>query len=216
VDPDDLLGLAGLNADTLADALPRLLLLEPELWVLTLPVPGSLSGLRGPKELNLAALEQGEAVVSVSSGMALVPYKVGPAVQWRVYAADRPLLPPSPYDAERELSETILSAAATLQQLDVAGGNRPADPALRLPTAYPNRQRLAADRAARLLVACEAALADDGASLSSYELEVRGRELRVVRDAARASLCASVTWRRTPEDGISPSGVDALRLSDAT
>ena len=71
---------------------------------------------------------------------------------------------------------------------------------LRLPTAYPNRQRLAADRAARLYVACEAALADDGSSLSSYEADVRARELRVVRDAARTALCAAVTWRRSPDD----------------
>ena len=71
----------------------------------------------------------------------------------------------------------------------------------------------AADRAARLLVACEAALTDDGASLSSYEAEVRARELRAVRDAARESLCAAVTWRRTPGDAAVPTG-SVIRISE--
>lgn len=214
VDPENLLGLGGLHSPPLGESLPQLVALEPELWMLSLPVPGALGGLRGPRELNLAAVEQGEAVVAVTAGLALVPYRVGPAIQWRVFTAERPLLPIDPYNAERELSESVLRAAATLQQLDVAGGARPADPDLRLPTAYPNRQRLAADRAARLLVACEAALVDDGASLSSYEADVRARELRAVRDAARASLCAAVTWRRTPGDGAPATSNAALRVSE--
>jgi hypothetical protein len=200
VDPDDLLGLDSEHAEPLGDALPRLVEREPAHWVLSLPIPGGLSGLRGPKQLNLAAIEQGEAIIAVTAGIALVPYRVGPAIQWRLFPAEPPLLPPGPYDAERELSEAVLRAADTLQHLDVAGGDRPADPALRLPTIYPNRQRLAADRAARLLVACEAALTDDGNALSSYEAEVRSRELRAVRDCARTALCAAVTWRRTPDE----------------
>ncbi len=198
-DPDELLRLGGTGSVTLADALPALVAVEPELWMLSLPVAGSLGGLRGPAELNGAALDQGSAVVATTAGVGIVPYRVGPAIQWRVYPAERPAPPTGPYDAERELNETVLRAASTLQQLDVAGGARPADPGLRLPTAYPNRQRLAADRAARLYVACETALADDGSSLSSYEADVRARELRAVRDAARTALCAAVTWRRTPD-----------------
>jgi hypothetical protein len=215
VDPADLLGLGGLHACTLADALPRLVAIEPELWMLCLPVPGALGGLRGPKELNLAALEQGETVVALTAAVALVPYRVGPAVQWRVFAAELPTPPTSPYDAERELGETVLRAAATLQRLEIAGGARPAEPEVRLPTAYPNRQRVAADRAVRLLVACEAALADDGNALSSYEADVRARELRAVRDAARAALCSAITWRRVPDDrGVvkTSAGYDPLRF----
>ena len=200
VDPADLLGLGGLHACALADALPRLVAIESELWMLCLPVPGALGGLRGPKDLNLAALGQGEAVVGLTAAVALVPYRVGPAVQWRLFSAERPIPTASPYDAERELGETVLRAAATLQRLDIAAGARPAEPELRLPTAYPNRQRVAADRAARLLVACAAALADDGNSLSSYEADVRARELRAVRDAAPGALCAAITWRRIPDD----------------
>lgn len=206
VDPADVLGLGGLSSPALSEALPQLVALEPELWMLSLPAPGAPGGLRGPKELNLAALDQGAAVVAGTAGIAMVPYRVGPAIQWRVFAAERPMLPASPYDAERELGESVLRAAATLQRLDVAGGARPAEPGLRLPTAYPNRQRVAADRAVRLYVACEAALADDGGSLSSYEAEVRSRELRAVREAARTALCAAVTWRRSPEDSGVVSG----------
>ena len=214
VDPEDLLGLGGTGSTVLAEALPALVAVESELWMLCLPVAGLLGGLRGPAELNVAALEQGSAVVAATAGLGIVPYRVGPAIQWRVYRAERPLPPPGPYDAERELSETVLRAASTLQQLDVAGGARPADPGLRLPTAYPNRQRLAADRAARLYVACETALADDGSCLSSYEAEVRARELRAVRDAARTALCAAVTWRHAPNDtGVSRTSTGYHRLS---
>jgi hypothetical protein len=152
-------------------------------------------------------------VVAATAGIALVPYRVGPAIQWRVYPAERPAPPAGPYEAERELTETVLRAASALQQLEVAGGSRPADPGLRLPTAYPNRQRLAADRAARLYVACETALADDGSSLSSYEADVRARELRAVRDAARTALCAAVTWRHEPRHGVVRTSTGYDRLS---
>jgi hypothetical protein len=198
IDPDGLLGPDTTHAVPLADAVARLFAREPELWVLTLPVPGALGGLRGPKELNLAGLERGGAVVAATAGLALVPYRVGPAVQWRVFTAERPLLPTGPYDAERELGEAVVRAAATLQRLDVAAGTRPAEICLQLPAAYPNRQRLAADRAARLLLACDTALASDGNSVSSYESDLRSRELRAVRDAARNALCAAVTWCKIP------------------
>ena len=54
-DPDDLLGLGGSGSTALADALTALVAVEPELWMLCLPVPGFLAGLRGPAELNAAA-----------------------------------------------------------------------------------------------------------------------------------------------------------------
>jgi hypothetical protein len=198
VDPGDVLGLGGLHAVELAEALPRLASRE-SLWVLALPAPGQLSGLRGPQQLNVAALDQGAAVIASTAAIALVPYRVGPAIQWRTFSAERPALPADPYDAERDLSESVLRAAGTLARLDVAGGTRPAEPELQLPAGYPNRQRFAADRAIRLLVACETALADDGASISSYEADARSRELRAVRDTARTALCAAVTWCRAPD-----------------
>lgn len=213
VDPDDLLGVGNLHAVELAEALPRLTSREADGWVLCLPAPSQLGALRGPRELNVAALDVGAAVIAATAGLALVPYRVGPAVQWRVFPAERPVPPADPYEAERALSEAVLEAAGTLTRLDVAAGTRPDDPQLQLPGSYPNRQRFAADRAIRLLVACEAALSDDGASISSYEAEVRARELRSVRDAARTALCAAVTWQRSPREAPAPAR-DRLRAPE--
>ena len=194
VDPDDLLGLDPLAATPLSTALPALAAREPEHWVLALPVPGALTPLRGPAPLNLAAVEAGEAVVAAGGGLALVPHVVGRGVQWRVHRAERPASPPSSYDAERALGETVLSAAETLTRLGVAGGSRPEDTGAVLAPGYSPRQRLAADRAARLLVACDVALADDGGAISVHEAEVRARELRRLRRAAADALCSAVTW----------------------
>lgn len=202
VDPDELLGLDPLHAVPLQGALPALLSVEREGWLLCLPTPGALHGLRGPQPLNEAALDVGEAVVGLSGSLALVPYPVGPAVQWRVFAAHRPFPSSGPYEAERELSQTVISAADALAALDVAaapagarGRNRAVqDPAVRLAPGYPQRSYVAADRAARLLAACELALSDDGASISSYEADARRLQLVGVRAAARAALCAAVSW----------------------
>jgi hypothetical protein len=198
VDPDDVLGLDSYGAAPLRDALPRLMTVERERWVLALPAPGALGALRGPVAVNRAALEAGEAVVASAAGLALVPYRVGPAVQWRVYQAERPFLPTSPSDAERELNEAVLAAAATLTRLDVAAGPRPFVASLDLPTPYFGRQAGAADRAATLLAACTLAMRSDGASLSSYEATMRGRELQTVAVAARGVLSATITWLCPP------------------
>jgi len=116
-------------------------------------------------------------------------------VQWRVHAAARPFAPPTLYEAERELSEAVLRAATTLTRLDVAAGTRPRlDDGPALAPGYPQRARLAADRAARLLAACDEALSTDGASITLYEAETRSRELRVVRTAAGQALCAAAGW----------------------
>jgi len=194
VDPDGLLGLDPLRATPLEVALGTIAACEPEMWVLALPVPGSLGPLRGPAELNRAALEVGEAVLAGSGGLALVPHVVGRGVQWRVHAAVRPFPPPSSYDAERTLSEAVLSAAKTLARLDVAGGARPPEVAAELAPGYSPRQRVAADRAVRLLHACDFALGSDGTAITSHEAEVRARELRRLRNAAGDALCAAATW----------------------
>lgn len=212
IDPEDRLSLDTLDAAPLAQVVTRLASAEPEVWVLILPVPGALGGLRGPPELNAAALGTGEAVVGAGSRLALVPHRVGPAVQWRVFAAERPFLPAAPYDTERQLSEAVLRAARVLHELDVAAGARPADPDLVLPPGYGSRQRVAADRAARLFAACQQALADDGGSLSAHEVQVRAAELRSVRDAAREALCAAVTWLQMPERPVRPR--PPVRLHD--
>ena len=93
-------------------------------WFLGLPVPGSLAPLRGPAAFNRAALEHGEAVVASAAGLGLVPIRVGPAVQWRVFAAERPLAPASPYEAERALNEMVLSRRGGAEP--AGRGRRPA------------------------------------------------------------------------------------------
>ena len=174
----------------------RLLAAEPDRWLLALPVPGALGPLRGPVELNTAALAAGEAAVASSGGVALVPHRVGQAVQWRVHAAARPFAPPTLYEAERAAQR---GRAAGRHHADPprrrrrAPGPR-ADHGAALAPGYPPRARLAADRAARLLAACDEALTTDGAAITLHEAEVRSRELRVVRTAAGQALCAAAGW----------------------
>ena len=57
-------------------------------------------------------------------------------------------------------------------------------------------ERVTAERAARLIEVCDAALAGDGASITAYEMERRGRELRQLRTAARDALISAVSWCR--------------------
>lgn len=194
LDPEGLVGLDPLAATPLADALGTIAATELEMWVLALPAPGSPGPLRGPAALNRAALEAGQVVLASGGRIGLVPHLVGRGVQWRVHRAETPAAPPSSYEAERALSEAVLAAAATLSRLDVAAGARPADVAVELAAGYSPRQRLAADRAARLLNACDRALESDGAAVSSHEAGVRARELRALRTAAGDALCAAASW----------------------
>ena len=55
-------------------------------------------------------------MVASAAGLGLVPIRVGQAVQWRIFTAERPLAPSSPYEAERALNEVVIDAAATLSQ----------------------------------------------------------------------------------------------------
>ena len=158
------------------------------------PLPHSVV----PAAFNLAALEHGEAVVASAAGLGLVPIRVGQAVQWRIFAAERPLAPSSPYEAERALNEVVIGAAATLSRLDVAAGTRPTPPiAVLLAPGYSTRQQATVERAARLLAACDAALLDDGASISSFEADRRAQELRRVRARAGEALGSAVSWLRS-------------------
>jgi len=195
LDPESVLELDPLNATDLATALTALQVSERDGWILGLPAPGALPPLRGPRHLNEAALQAGEVVVANTAGIGLVPLRVGRAVQWRIYPAERPFAPASPYEAERDLNEAVLGAAKALTALDLAGGTRPPDPAdTRLAPGYSSRQRGTANRALYLLAACDAALRDDGGSVSSYEAEVRSRTLRTVRAAASQALCSASSW----------------------
>lgn len=203
VDRDQRLGLDPLTAHPLEAVLPTLRIAERDGWVLAMPVPGGLGALRGPRPLNEAALEAGEAVVGITAGVGLVPLQVGPAVQWQVFAAERPFTTLTPYDAERALNEVVLEAAATLTSLQIAAGTRPkSDRGLRLAPGYPSRQLATAERAARLMQAADVALADDGAAISVYEADERARVLRRLRAAASDALCAAVSFPPRPESSV--------------
>jgi hypothetical protein len=202
LDPDGVLGLDPWAAAELADSLPELTRFQREGWILGLPTPGSLLPLRGPRALNEAAVQAGQVVLAAAGEVGLVPLLVGRAVQWRVFAAERPFAPATPYEAERALNEAVLGAAAVLAQLDLAAGSRPADPSgVRLAPGYSSRQVATANRTLYLLLACDTALADDGGSVSSYEAEVRSRTLRDVRAAASQALCAACSWVDVPAAG---------------
>jgi hypothetical protein len=199
VDPDERLGLENDGAVSLTAALPVIAARESDMWVLALPVPGGAGTLRGPADLTADALAVGEVVVAGQAGLALVPHRIGPAVQWRVWPAEPPAPPPSPPEADGALSETVIAAAEALGRLEVAAGVRPSGP-VRLATApgLSTRQQARIDRALRLLEACTVALESDGASISAWEAEARLRELRRVRAAAAAALCATATWAGHP------------------
>lgn len=193
VDPAGLVGIDPWAAEPLAAVFETLVEHPGRPWLLALPQPGRLAPLQGPPELIRSALAAGVALIAAGGGLALVPHRVGPALQWEALPAERPGAVPTHYEAERELSETVLRAARELAGLDVAGGERPADTAVVLAPGYPARQRAAVDRAARLWTACSAALAGDGGSISAYESERRRTALRSVRDAAGQALIASVS-----------------------
>ncbi|MFC7623130.1 hypothetical protein [Microlunatus sp. GCM10028923] len=197
VDPDDLLDVDSTRAITWERALPRCLVIERTQWQLALPRPGVLGGLRGPVDLNTAALSAGAAVLASGGELGLVPIRVGRALQWRVFNATLPAPPPSPYESERMLREAVLEAARTLETLELAGGAmagwRPPDISIWAP-GYPPLQRNAIAKALRMLAAADLALSDDGGSISSWESDLRSRELRRVRDAASDALVSAVSW----------------------
>lgn len=185
IDPESLLGLDPWHATELAPALDAAVLLEPQGWVLVLPRPGHLGSLRGPVPTNTAALTAGAAVLGLTSGVAWVPSVVGAAVQWSLLRSATPLAGPTPSEAERAFSEGILTATTALRELDVAGGDRPDRRSwLTLPLPYDRRRQPGLDRALVLHHACLAAIQDDGAAISSYEIERRRRTVTSLVDLA--------------------------------
>lgn len=200
IDQDGRLGLESQIAHPLETALTTLRAVEPDSWLLALPVPGALGPLRGPRELNEAALEAGEAVIGVTAGIALIPYHVGPAVQWRLFGAERPFTAVTPYEAERHLNEVVLAATTALDELGVAAGTRPRrDRQIALAPGYSTRQGATAERASRLLQVCDVALESDGGAMSSFEVDRRWQVLRRLQGAARDALCAAVSFPAHPE-----------------
>lgn len=163
------------------------------------PAPGDPAGLRGPRELNAAAIEAGEAVLLLGAGAALVPAQVGRAVEWTVLPAER--RPPLDVgEADRALRAELLAAANTLADLDVASWQPEIADALhdlravvplQAPDGVPARCVDLAGRALHLLAVTQLALADDGGALSVGEASARRSAIEPLDRAARHALGAA-------------------------
>ncbi|QSR26523.1 hypothetical protein CFH99_12905 [Nocardioides aromaticivorans] len=163
------------------------------------PVPGDPAGLRGPRELNAAAIDAGEAALLLGAATALVPTQVGRAVEWTVVPAER--RPPLDLgEADRALRSGLLDAANLLADLDVASWQpevadelhdlRAAVP-LPAPEGVPARAVELAGRAQHLLAVAQLALADDGGAVSSGEAAARRAAIEPLERAARHALGAA-------------------------
>ena len=172
---------------------------------LALPIDGDLLGLGGPAPLNADALEVGEAAVSGTAGIALVPHRVGRAVQWRLHRASRRQLP-DVGEADRGLRAALLESANALAALDVARW-RPevADELMDLrrytnldaPDGTPPRCVELAGRGLRCEGIAELALADDGGAVTTTEMTARRNALRPLEYAARRAVvaaCSPEVW----------------------
>ena len=133
----------------------------PVLWGLLLPVPGQLAGLRGPAQVNRAALDAGAIVIchqgstTMPAGIAWIPHPVGSAMQWTVVRAAAPLPPPTPADTAPLLRSAISATAAQLTDLSIVAGNRPDVVTPHLTGHRPADQRLL-DSAWTVMMACDA------------------------------------------------------------
>lgn len=173
---------------------------------LALPVEGDLLGLGGPRELNDAALDSGEAVVL--AGFALVPSVVGEVVRWRV-APSAPRQLPDVGEADRAMRAALVDSARLLADLDVARW-RPevADrlmnlrhrPALEPPLGIPSRCVDLAARGLQGWAIVDLALEDDGGALSSYEIGQRRDALAPLERASRRAVvaaCSPEVWPKS-------------------
>lgn len=170
---------------------------------LALPEPGDPVGVGGPADFSAAALEAGEAVVA--GGFGLVPRRVGAAVEWTAYAADRRQLT-DVGEADRLLRRTLQESASALADLDVARWRPEAADALmnlhhppRLHPA-PGTPERCVELAARSLQASaivSLALEDEGGAVSGAEVTLRRAALQPLGRAARRGLvaaCSPEVW----------------------
>jgi hypothetical protein len=170
---------------------------------LALPEPGDPVGIGGPRELSTAALEAGEAVVAAP--LALVPHRVGAAVEWTAYAAS-PRQLTDVGEADRGLRLALQDTAASLAALEVAHWRPEAadalmnlhrPPPLKPPPGTPTRCVELAARALQARAIVDLALEDDGGALSAAEISARRGALQPLAAAARRGLvaaCSPEVW----------------------
>jgi hypothetical protein len=202
-----------LGGEPLVLGLGALRAAHAERFRLVLPVPGDISGLPGPPEVNSDALAAGEAVIVIgpTPPLLLVPSVEvhGPAmegalesVSWRVLPAARvPAPPPPPRAAEYELAGAIRSTTTALLDLDNASA-RPevlallrdrgeAEPGPGLGPGYPPPAHALLARAERLHALLDLAALDDGAAVTASEVARRTAVLRGLSAAVRRSYEAA-------------------------
>lgn len=197
-DPDQLLGLDPLSGVPLRLALARIghgALGPAPGWALLLPRPGRMAGLRGPLEVNRAALESEAVVMTHDGSLAWLGQRVGAGVQWRLARADRPLPVPDPREASRQLSRIVAGTAQALAGLDVAVGEHPElEAAPRLGEVFPRQSQALLERAWMLLGAVDAALESQHEVLHSHAVLTRERHLRELQQAALDAVSAACSW----------------------
>jgi hypothetical protein len=204
----DVTGLPGSD-----DAMPLALALGPIRALgataagLALPSEGDPVGLGGPAGFNREAIEYGEAVVLVGAELGLVPVRAGRGVVWRCLPAQRRQLA-DVGEADRGLRRALLETADALADLDVARW-RPevADELINLrrpgrevaPDGTPPICVDLAARGSQALRIVELALVDEGAAITSYEIELRRGALRPLAAAGRRALVAACSPEVWPE-----------------
>jgi hypothetical protein len=175
----------------------------------SLPAPGDPTGLGGPPELTVDAIEAGEATLAVGAPYALVPdvRTFGPPgdeghlVTWRCRPAAPPPAGPSLPEAEHALTVAIGDAGAELARLDVAAWRpevatllddiRTAHIGEPLPRTFPARAQGVAARSVRIMAVVGFALDDDGGAITASSAASRRAALAPLARAARHALMAA-------------------------
>ena len=201
-------GIDGAEGASLLGALARLRTLGATGFGASFPAEGDPVGLGGPVEFNRAALDVGEAVVAIGSGIGLTPRAVGAAYEWRAQPAG-PRQLGDVGEADRALRAALVESARSLADLEVARW-RPevADrllnlrhrPTLHAPPGVPPRCVELAARAGQALEIVELALEDDGGALSAHDVEARRAALRPLDRAGRRALVSAFSPEVWPPD----------------
>lgn len=170
--------------------------LPGELWMLAVVHPGDPAGRParpldderpGPRVRRHRRRPRGR--------VAWLPHPVGPAMQWRLARAERPLPPPTPGEAATALNAQVLVSARELAGLDAAAGRRPDDAApVVLGGAYPTGNQRLLDRAILWREVCAAGPGADDAALHSHARLARSAHLRRIGIVCRQAISAAASW----------------------